>query len=60
MHGQAGGQLALLIRGELLHRYPNTVIYAVEATPDHRPSDHQSIRASAGCWSPISRSSGLR
>jgi hypothetical protein len=29
----AGEQLVLLIRGELLRRYPNSVIYAVEAVP---------------------------
>jgi hypothetical protein len=40
MNGQSEGQLALLIRGELLRRYPNTVVYAVEATPDHQLGDH--------------------
>jgi hypothetical protein len=41
MNGQAEGQLTLLIRGELLRRYPNTVVYAVEATPDHKLGDRQ-------------------
>src|SRR5262249_138447 len=30
-NARAGGQLVLLIRGELLRRYPNSVIYAVPA-----------------------------
>lgn len=30
----AGGQLVLLIRGELLRRYPTTTIYAAPANPD--------------------------
>lgn len=31
-NARAGGNLVLLIRGELLRRYPNSVIYAVPAT----------------------------
>ena len=30
-NARAGEQLVLLIRGELLRRYPNSVIYAVAA-----------------------------
>jgi hypothetical protein len=37
-HAGAGEQLVLLIRGELLRRYPNAVIYAVAALPgDEQP-----------------------
>jgi len=32
----AGGQLVLLVRGELLRRYPTTTIYAVRANADRR------------------------
>lgn len=32
--GNAAGQLALVIRGELLRRFPDTVIYAVSVTPE--------------------------
>jgi len=32
--GGAGGQIALLVRGRLLRRYPNTVIYAWRAAAD--------------------------
>lgn len=34
--GDVAGQLALVIRGELLRRFPGTIIYAVAATPDGR------------------------
>jgi hypothetical protein len=34
--GDAGGSLVLLIRGQLLRRYPNTVVYAAGSTPDRR------------------------
>lgn len=32
----ADGNLVLLVRGQLLRRYPNTVIYAAKATPQRR------------------------
>ncbi len=32
-NARAGGKLVLLLRGELLRRYPNSVIYAVAAVP---------------------------
>ncbi|PSJ37668.1 hypothetical protein [Allosphingosinicella deserti] len=32
--GAAGGGLALLIRGDLLRRYPDAMLYAVKAEPD--------------------------
>jgi hypothetical protein len=35
----ASGNLVLLIRGELLRRYPNTVIYAVKAVRNGGPRD---------------------
>ena len=31
LHGKDTGKLVLVLRGELLRRYPNTIIYAVEA-----------------------------
>jgi len=34
--GDASGSLVLLLRGQLLRRYPNTVVYAVGATTDRR------------------------
>lgn len=34
--GDASGSLVLLLRGQLLRRYPNTVVYAVESTADRR------------------------
>ncbi len=33
LRGQAEGQLVMIVRGDLLRRYPDTVIYAVEADP---------------------------
>jgi hypothetical protein len=37
--GAGGDKLVLLIRGELLRRYPNTVIYAVRATENNSVRD---------------------
>jgi len=34
--GDTDGSIVLLVRGQLLRRYPNTVVYAVAATADHR------------------------
>ncbi|MBX9246150.1 hypothetical protein ICW40_15220 [Actinotalea ferrariae] len=34
--GDADGALVLLVRGQLLRRYPHTVVYAAPATPDRR------------------------
>ena len=33
-NARAGEKLVLLVRGELLRRYPNSVIYAVAALPN--------------------------
>jgi hypothetical protein len=37
--GDPQGQLVLIVRGELLRRYPNTVVYAVRATADDKLSE---------------------
>jgi hypothetical protein len=42
MLGDPKGQLVLVVRGELLRRYPNTVVYAVRATADDKISDVES------------------
>ena len=34
------GNLVLLIRGQLLHRYPNTIVVAIRATGPHDPSEN--------------------
>jgi hypothetical protein len=36
--GGAKGQMVLLLRGDLLRRYPSTVVYAVRAAPDRKMS----------------------
>ena len=38
-NARAGGKLVMLVRGELLRRYPNSVIYAVQAVPTSQPPD---------------------
>jgi hypothetical protein len=38
-NARAGGKLVMLVRGELLRRYPNSVIYAVKAVPASQPPD---------------------
>jgi hypothetical protein len=38
-NARAGGKLVMLVRGELLRRYPNSVIYAVKAVPVSQPPD---------------------
>jgi len=39
MLGDPEGQLVLVVRGELLRRYPNTVVYAARATADDKISE---------------------
>jgi hypothetical protein len=38
-----GEQLVLLIRGELLRRYPNSVIYAMQAVPGEEEKEHHPL-----------------
>lgn len=45
MVGGGTGDIVLVIRGELLRRYPNTIIYAVKATADGRISEQPGDRA---------------
>lgn len=35
-----GGHIVLLLRGQLLRRYPNTILYAWRAGPDGKPSNN--------------------
>jgi hypothetical protein len=48
----ADARLVLLVRGELLRRYPNSVIYAVEATPDGELSENESHPVFRGTLKP--------
>jgi hypothetical protein len=34
--GQLEGSIVLLVRGELLRRYPNSIVYAAPSRPDHK------------------------
>ncbi len=52
--GDADGSIVLLVRGQLLRRYPNTVVYAAAATADHRidPAAEPKLPVFAGFLQP--------